>query len=265
MNVLDLASNTWKDIELPPSTSRRDHVSFLWNDYIYVYSGWRAGILTDYFRIDLLEEGEVEFLECYWDDMRELVFDYFSGSVCEPTREFIMFGGKLRGEITNRTFCLRMDKGSFYEPRIKGQKPAARQRHTSCSVRNKVYIFGGLRLLNHNDYNDLFVLTVSSGQYVWSQLVASTGLQVVEPRMTAVGDRLLICGGDRQAHTFRIYSVGEGRFLDVGVRDETAEIEVNQDLKRVYSHAIVANCEMAVVLGGYGIPLREYWTLRAEG
>lgn len=261
VNVLDISTNMWKDIALPAATARRDHVSFLWNDYIYLYGGWRSGVRTDYFRVDLLNEGKVEFLECVWEDVGGPSLDYCAGSICEPTKEFILFGGFLDGVTSDRTFCLRIDERSFYEPKVKGQKPSARAKHTSCSVANQVYVYGGLR--ETVSLSDMYVLTVSSGQYMWSGVIGSTSLNVVEPRMTAVGHRILICGGKKGGtDNFRIYSVRHRRFLVVG-QNATAEVQINPSLTANYSHAVVANCEMAIVLGGYGITMRDYWTIRA--
>lgn len=198
-----------------------------------------------------------------WDDAGELFFDYFAGSLCEPTREFILFGGKLNGLISNRTFCIRIDQSSFYEPRVKGQIPPARKRHASCSVANKVYVYGG-----QDDgyiFSGVFVLCVSSGHYMWSEVVSSAGIRAAAPMMTAIGNRLLICGGHEDVQDYvRIFSTTESRFVAVGQQGEAKEICVNRQLPRIFSHAIAANNKMAIVLGGYGMNVREYWTLQPE-
>ena len=252
-----------RDQTLPAAAARREHVSFLWNDYIYVYGGYNAGVLTDYFRVNLLEERKVEFLDCFWEDTAKLHLDYFSGSLCEPTAEFVLFGGKLNGTISNRTFCVRVDKNSFYEPRVKGQTPPTLKDHASCSVANKVYVYGGhdgARL-----FSGIFVLCVSSGQYVWSEAASSTGASAIGSIITAIGDRLLICGGHRHpADHIRIFSTTEGRHLTLGQLAEGKEIQINRTLPRTSYHAVSANSKVAIVLGGYGIKVREYWTLQAE-
>ena len=263
MSVLDVSSNTWKDIKLPAFTERRDHVSFLWNDYIYVYGGFNGGVLTDYFRIDLLEEGKVEFLDCLWDGVGELDLDYFSGSLCEPTREFIMFGGKLDGEVSNRTFCVKIDKSSFYEPRVKGKKPPALQNLATCSVANKFYVYGGRN--GNFKFSGVFVLCVSSGQYIWSEVAKSSAISAVSPRMSATGDKILVCGGNgREMDSLRIFSITEGRFFAVQHKRYASKVQVNRYLPVTTSHAFVANSKMAIVLGGYGMRVREYWTLQPE-
>ena len=263
ISVLDISSNTWKDIKLPALTARRDHVSFLWNDYIYVYGGFNGGVLTDYFRIDLLEEGQVEFLDCLWDDTGELDLDYFSGSLCEPAREFIMFGGKLDGEVSNRTFCVKIDKSSFYEPQVKGKKPPALQKIATCSVANKFYVYGGKN--NTFIYSGVFVLCVSSVQYRWSEVAPSSAINAVSPRMSATGDKILVCGGHGyEKDSLRIFSVTEGRFFAVRHKGDASEVQVNRYLPVTHSHAFVANSRMAILLGGYGMKVREYWTLRPE-
>lgn len=264
VSVLDISSSTWRDITIPYALARGAHVSFLWNDYIYVYGGYKRKILTDYFRIDLLDEGNVESFECSWDETFYL--DYLSGSFCEPAREFILFGGKWLGYvISNRTFALRIDKNVFFEPRVKGQKPAARFNHATCSVANKLYVYGGRN--RSEEFSDVFVLTVFPGSYTWSEVSPSTGLRAVATKMTGIGDFLFICGGYKESiesiESLRIYSLRKNRFLSVG-NIEGADIRINDAISLQSAHAVVSNSRMIVVFGGIGMNLREYWTIHVS-
>ena len=100
---------------------------------------------------------------------------------------------------------------------------------------------------------------------MWSEVVSSAGIRAAAPMMTAIGNRLLICGGHEDVQDYvRIFSTTESRFVAVGQQGEAKEICVNRQLPRIFSHAIAANNKMAIVLGGYGMNVREYWTLQPE-
>ena len=265
LHVLDLNTNEWTDYNLPAETARRDHVSFLWNDYLYVYSGWRDRVLTDLFRIDLLELRDAEFLECRWEGIEMLVFDYFSASLCETSEELVMFGGKMDGVLSSRTFCMRVRSNSFYEPQVKGQIPRPRSMQSSCAVKNKVYMYGG----NSPALADFHVLTILPAQYVWSQLARAIGGCPTEPGIVGVGGGVIILGGNgRATRNFMVYSYKRKRYLSVGVRgasqfgDEIHDIFLDKFLPKIYSHAVVCTRDSLVVLGGYGADGRNYWTLQ---
>lgn len=270
MHILDIASNSWRDIQLPSWTARRDHVSFLWNDFFYVYSGWEGMILRDLFRIDLVSEGTAEHLECHWDGIDVLNFDYFTGCLCEPTRELVMFGGRLNGNFTSRTFCMRVDAHSFYEPKVKGKPPSPRQRHASCVQKNKVYVYGGEGSTDVT--TDIHLLTIRAGQYLWSRIPSTIQGRLVEPRMLATGGRLFIIGGaaGRAGADLVVFSLEDRQNFSIGIdidpsvdaRRKENEISVNLKLPSLSSHAVVLDGNRIVCVGGYGINCRSYWMLQ---
>ena len=271
MDVLDLTTKTWKQISLPRGTERRDHVTFLWNDYIYVYSGWHRRIVTDLYRVDLLSEGNVEFLECYWDGIEELNFDYFSGSFCEVTRELVLFGGMLRDKLSNRTFCLRPDTQTFYEPMVKGQIPVARHKQASCCVRSRVFVYGGRGVAN-NFLCDLNILDMTNHPYVWSQVATTMVGRSAQARLVHVGARLFLLGGisGQGKGNFNVYSLRKRQWLDVqyGLRPTTSQpytqphtIWLNSVMDANYAFDLVATQNRILVLGGTGPHRLEYWTI----
>ena len=270
--ILDLVSNTWSEFLLPPSTERRDHVAFLWNDYLYVYSGWRRRIVTDLFRVDLLSQGSVEPLQCVWDGIAELNFDYFSGSLCEPRRELVMFGGKLNGRLSNRTFCMRVDTHSFYEPVVKGQIPTERHKHTSCCLQDMLFVYGGRSSVTHY-LCDLNVLNMRNSQYVWSQVSTAFVGRSAEPRLLATGGRLFLLGGERGPGkgNFNVYSLRERKWLDIRfgqsisntqpTSNTESTIWLNKRLDPTHAYDVVASQTKMFLVGGMGPNRWNYWTI----
>lgn len=264
LHILDLVQSKWETVDLPERTRRTDHAAFLWNEFIYIYSGWDERVITDIFRIDL-QSLEAEFFDCYFEGIPKISLDFFSGSFCEPSKELVMFGGNLFSKLSSRTFCFRVDGHTFYEPTVKGNVPPARVRHCSCCVQNKVYFYGGEQGVE--PFTDLHVLTVISGQYVWSQLAAPDNacLRSSDATLTAVEGRLFLLGGrtseEAFIHSGAIFSLDERKWLEFNEGEtelETNQVGIDKELPITSGHSIVCDGKSIMVFGGLRKSFRDY-------
>lgn len=263
LHILDLRTNTWSGFRIPPFRKPHNKMCFLWNDSIYVYKG------TDvYYRVDLQTHGKVEVKDCLWKGIDPFSLHYSAGSFCEPSLEFVIFGGSEGWEVSSRTYCLRVDTQAFYAPRVKGKIPWSREKFSSCSVRNRVYFYGGQAGSGHRI--DLNMLVVANGQYVWSQVgICRQG--ICRPYMTVIGSWVVIIGGNRPVGRANpaVYSLEKQRWLDVRITKQVAselgesDIQVSNELPTVEFRnlAAVSTPRKIVVFCGYGSVSWSYWTL----
>ena len=122
LRILDHTNRTWTEIDIPDRAMRSSNCTFVYNDYIYVFSGTSKGwIEIDLFRVDLLENCAVEFIRPDFKDLSVLRRERFAGSFCEPFKELVVFVGKdYEGRASNLTFCFKVDTGLVYAPACKG-------------------------------------------------------------------------------------------------------------------------------------------------
>lgn len=275
--VLDIESKAWTEHMLPPYTARADHGAFLLDDYLYIYSGWNGRVLTDLFRLNLVTS-EVEPLECRWEGMAEAVVDYFSGDLVESLRQYILFGGNWNSVVSGRLLALGVDTLTWFEPRSKGRAPSARRRHATACVGNSIYVYGGKAYASV--YSDLYKLTLSGGQYVWSQLSGPVmhGLGCFGCTMVVAEGRLIVFGGRPGADdkaAVGIFSLAQNKWTTVvtcGTKSmpEERQIDESQVCIRVspwpgafieHGAVYLSGKQQMLVLGGRGKPLRGYYTL----
>ena len=271
LRVLDIATRSWKVMRLPTAVARKNHVAFLWNEFLYVYSGTSSdAVLTDMQRIDISNEADTQCVSCYWHNLSPLKLRDFAASFCEVSRELVITGGVAGAELVSQTVCFDPQTHRFVQPKVSGRVPRARSSHASCSVNNKVFIHAGWAdgRLCPLVQNDIHVLTIVGSSYSWSQVDHGGGVHATSATMTFSDGKLFILGDSFSMHasSLRVFSLEQRRWLQIeenakGDRHEADLLVVNETPTN-RDHAVVLAGNKLVLFGGYSVKGWEYCVLQ---
>lgn len=212
----DLNSNTYSACHNPDDLACGRAVSLcLTGDALYTYGGAIEIVggreIVGLLKFDLVLEEWIHVTS----EVRPVVRAMCCGALVDQTR-FVIFGGYREGVYFNDTWVFHIDRRSWKEAKVQGQRPRARWAHEACvsddfgTGEQTIYVFGGH---NASALNDLYLLHCTREKYRWSQpdVTGNIPSRMTGHRMMYFDGKILLCGGSG-TDFFNVYDIHSRRW-----------------------------------------------------
>lgn len=199
--TLDLTSLQWQVLQERLGTARKNAVILI-QFFLEMKKNTYSGLSSNFGSYSVLHTvEEYDLVSSTWsmvDTYGEQPAKRWKscGEYVEAHDVFVTFGGFGNGKCLNDTYCLSLEHNTQCEPAIKGKPPSARSEHSSCAIRNTVFIFAGENY--GQTLRDLYLLKVDSPAKLLYTKLKDSVCAVDNGSLTAVGrSKSLVLGGLR--------------------------------------------------------------------
>lgn len=106
-----------------------------------------------------------------------------------------MWGGRNNSVACDSLCCFDTKELMWSSPKVSGMSPFAKDGHSACVIKNKMYIFGGFEYFSDQYSHDVYCLDFDS--MIWTYIAATGPIPSPRDFHTAVpvDDRMYIFGG----------------------------------------------------------------------
>lgn len=106
-----------------------------------------------------------------------------------------MWGGRNNAEASNSLACFDTKTFTWTLPKITGEAPSAKDGHSACVIKNKMYVFGGFEYISGQYSQDVHCINLDT--FEWRYVYAKGKPPCHRDFQTSVAydDRMYIFGG----------------------------------------------------------------------
>ncbi|XP_014363466.2 kelch domain-containing protein 3 [Papilio machaon] len=177
---------------------RVNHAAVCIGDKIFSFGGYCS---TEEYKdwepipIHVLDTSTLRWSPVYYRKTHVMPFQRYGHTTVPYGDKVYMWGGRNNAVACDTLFCFDTKQLEWSMPPVSGTVPYAKDGHSACVIRNKMYIFGGFEYLTDQYSQEVHCLDLDTLQWSFVDVHGAPPSQRDFHTAVPIGDRMYIFGG----------------------------------------------------------------------